>query len=156
MLGHDYVKVEAVEADCTHDGATIGVKCTRCEEWLFAQETVPALGHKEVVDEGRPATTTETGLTEGSHCSVCGEIIKAQEIIPIIDDERVIGDIDGDGEITPMDVTEVQHYLSTMTTHVDEAALMFADVDQNGRLEIIDTTWLQRYLAGMEIPYKIG
>ena len=155
-LGHDYVKVEAVEADCTHDGATIGVKCTRCEEWLFAQETVPALGHKEVVDEGRPATTTETGLTEGSHCSVCGEIIKAQEIIPIIDDERVIGDIDGDGEITPMDVTEVQHYLSTMTTHVDEAALMFADVDQNGRLEIIDTTWLQRYLAGMEIPYKIG
>lgn len=71
-------------------------------------------------------------------------------------EDPVIGDADGDGVITPMDVTRVQQYLSTMTTDVDEESMMYADVDKNGRIESIDTTWILRYLAGMEIPYTIG
>ncbi len=71
-------------------------------------------------------------------------------------EDPVIGDADGDGVITPMDVTRVQQYLSTMTTDVDEENMMYADVDKNGRIESIDTTWILRYLAGMEIPYTIG
>ena len=67
-----------------------------------------------------------------------------------------VGDADGDGEITLMDVTNVQHYLSSMHTGVEDDVLMSADVDKNGLLEIIDTTWIQRHLAGMEIPYAIG
>lgn len=70
--------------------------------------------------------------------------------------QPILGDADGDGQITVKDVTEVQHYLSNMATQADQDTLMFADVDNNGRLEVIDTTWLQRHLAGMEIPYPIG
>ena len=66
------------------------------------------------------------------------------------------GDADGDGQITVMDVTEVQHLLSSMNTKSDEATLMFADVDKNGVLEVIDATFILRYLAGIEIPYVIG
>ena len=65
------------------------------------------------------------------------------------------GDADGDGEITPMDVSEVQYYLATRSTHADEKSLMFADVDGNGNLEIADVTYIQRYLVGMEIPFEI-
>ena len=66
------------------------------------------------------------------------------------------GDADGDGDITLMDVTEIQHYLSSMKTNADEETMMFADVDKNGLLEIIDATYIQRYLAEIEIPYEIG
>ena len=71
-------------------------------------------------------------------------------------EDPVIGDADGDGVITPMDVTRVQQYLSAMTTDVDEESMIYADVDKNGRIESIDTAWILRYLAGMDIPYKIG
>lgn len=68
----------------------------------------------------------------------------------------ICGDADGDGEITVMDVTEVQHHLSEMNTKVDNTTLTAADVDKNGILEIIDATWILRHLAGMGIPYTIG
>ncbi|WP_407385897.1 leucine-rich repeat protein [Ruminococcus sp.] len=66
------------------------------------------------------------------------------------------GDADGDGQITVMDATEVQHLLADLTPHVDESLLMFADVDQNGLLEIIDVTYILRHVAGLEVPYPIG
>ena len=73
------------------------------------------------------------------------------------DTESKPGDADGDGQITPMDVTVVQYYFSRITTQANEETLMYADIDKNGRLEVIDTTWLLRYLAGMDdIPYMIG
>lgn len=66
------------------------------------------------------------------------------------------GDADGDGEVTLMDVTQVQCYLSSMDTESTEEMLMFADIDKNGLLEVVDATWMQRYIADMEIPYEIG
>ena len=67
------------------------------------------------------------------------------------------GDADGDGQITLMDVTTVQHKLSHMNTGgVDEEALQSADVDKNGVVEIIDATYIQRWLLNMEIPFEIG
>ena len=68
----------------------------------------------------------------------------------------VIGDADGDGEVTIQDVTEIQHCLSYMNANVTDLTLMNADVDGNGEIEITDITLIQRYLAGMEIPYPIG
>ena len=70
-------------------------------------------------------------------------------------DGAIIGDADGDGEVTIQDVTEIQHYLSTMNTEATEEMLMFADIDRNGLIEITDATLIQRYLADMEIPYPI-
>lgn len=67
-----------------------------------------------------------------------------------------LGDADGDGKITVMDVTIIQRCLSMLNPHMDEPTLMQGDVDQNGRLEVFDTTFILRYLAGMETDYPIG
>jgi len=72
------------------------------------------------------------------------------------EEPEVIGDSDGDGKLTPIDVTNIQFYLSSMDYEGTEDIMMFADVDKNGRIETIDATFIQRYLAGIEIPYEIG
>ncbi|GEM_PF-2224199 len=93
---------------------------------------------------GYPGTAAETYASENGFTFIA------------LSAEPKIGDADGDGQVTVRDVTEVQFYLSNMTTQADQETLMFADVDNNGRLDVIDTTWLQRHLTGMEIPYPIG
>lgn len=44
-LGHISVTDSEVAATCTDTGLTEGSHCSRCDEILVAQETVPALGH---------------------------------------------------------------------------------------------------------------
>ena len=105
------------------------------------------------IDPNELSPVTKHIVTDQWVCMIMGT-----EFFYNFDEENpvVIGDADGDGQITVKDVTEVQHYLSNMATQADQETLMFADVDNNGRLEVIDTTWLQRHLTGMPIPYEIG
>ncbi len=70
-----------MDATCTENGLTAGVKCSVCGEILTAQEVVDALGHTEETIPAVDATCTETGLTAGVKCSVCGEILTAQEVV---------------------------------------------------------------------------
>ena len=42
---HNKGTISGYAATCTKDGLTNGVKCTRCDKVLTAQETIPALGH---------------------------------------------------------------------------------------------------------------
>ncbi len=70
--------------------------------------------------------------------------------------EPKVGDADGDGELSLIDVTYIQRYCALMETGVNEEVLMNADVDKNGLLEIVDATFVQRHLAGISIPYEIG
>ena len=41
------VIVEGYDATCDENGLTAGLFCEECNEWIFVQETIPALGHKE-------------------------------------------------------------------------------------------------------------
>jgi len=77
------------------------------------------------------------------------------EYYGITPDAPLLGDADGDREITVLDVTAIQRMLAdlTQTAVVNEIA---ADVDQNGVLEIPDATWLQRYLSYMDTNFPIG
>ena len=68
----------------------------------------------------------------------------------------ILGDADGDGDVTSIDATIIQRYDALIPTDIDEATLMNGDVDSNGELEIIDATYLQRYLAMMDVTYPIG
>lgn len=66
----------------------------------------------------------------------------------------ILGDADGDGEVTAIDVTWIQRSLAFMavTSTYNEKA---ADVDGDGEVSAIDATWIQRYLALMTVPYAI-
>ena len=89
-------------------------------------------------------------------CDICG-----QTVPPVIDmsrlpDPYLLGDADGDGAITSIDVTLVQRYCANIYTGIDEGVLMNADVDENGLLEITDATFIQRWLANLATPCPVG
>lgn len=66
-----------------------------------------------------------------------------------------VGDVDGDGSVTPKDVTKLRRYLAGgWDVEVDVAD---ADVDSDGSITPKDVTKLRRYLAGgwgVELPLK--
>lgn len=69
--------------------------------------------------------------------------------------EIVLGDADGDGDVTINDVTCIQRVLAELPLigGFSEAA---ADIDGNGAVEIADATLIQQWLAEMQTPYPIG
>lgn len=66
----------------------------------------------------------------------------------------LLGDADGDGEVSVLDATRIQRYLASLIdeTQIDIDA---ADVDSNG-IDIIDATQIQRWLAGFAVQYAIS
>ncbi len=59
----------------------------------------------------------------------------------------LLGDADGDGDVTVTDATAVQLFLAEMSVpSFHEAA---ADTDSSGDVEITDATRIQRFIAGM-------
>ena len=68
--------------------------------------------------------------------------------------QRLLGDADGDGTVTAVDVTVTQRYIANFTvTAVDKTA---ADADGDEEITIIDVTYIQRWLAQIDQPYPIG
>lgn len=68
--------------------------------------------------------------------------------------ETILGDIDGDGEVTSLDVTYIQRYLAFQ--EIPGFNELAADIDGDGEVSSLDVTWNQRYLAYVDIPYPIG
>ncbi len=67
----------------------------------------------------------------------------------------MVGDIDGDGKVTPKDVTKLRRYLAGGWDV--EVSLENADIDGDGKVTPKDVTILRRYLAGgwgIELPKK--
>ena len=64
----------------------------------------------------------------------------------------ILGDADGDGEVTILDATRIQRYLADLTDDINEKA---ADVNGDG-IDILDATYIQRWLAAFIVPYAIG
>ena len=71
------------------------------------------------------------------------------ELLPLL------GDVDGDGAVTILDVTYIQRYLADIPVpfEFNEAV---ADVDGEDGVTIVDTTTIQRWLAFMNAPKGIG
>ena len=68
----------------------------------------------------------------------------------------ILGDTDGDGEVTILDATWIQRRLANMTVPYSVKTLMNGDVDADGRLTVTDVTFIQRYCARNSTPYPIG
>ncbi len=68
-------------------------------------------------------------------------------------DPVLLGDADGDGEVTILDATAIQRKLAAFTVESfnEEAASI-----TNMKLNILDATVIQRYLAGFSSAYSIG
>lgn len=83
-----------------------------------------------------------TGLIQGT-----GMQVKADGSVTGEDNGKVyVGDVDGDGDITPKDVTAMRRYLAGgWDVEIDSED---GDVDQDGSITPKDVTMLRRYLAG--------
>lgn len=85
----------------------------------------------------------------------------------------VLGDVDGDGEVTSIDATIMQRYIAyfDMSLDYDPAAdfpdgfdvdalirqiAKRGDVDGDGDLTIMDVTLVMRYNVGLKVNYPVG
>lgn len=68
--------------------------------------------------------------------------------------EIILGDADGDGEVSILDATYIQRKMANIPTKgfVEEAA----DADENGDVEVPDATMIQRWLAHFAANENIG
>ena len=98
-------------------------------------------------------------VDNGVRCIViCGNFSVTSDIVTmryLSDKPYVLGDVDGDGEVTIIDVSWMQRALAdqSVTASYNEAA---GDVNNDGGTDITDVTFIQRYLAGMTVPYPIN
>ena len=78
------------------------------------------------------------------------EIVNSDPII-----HSILGDADGDGQVTILDATIIQRYLVSYTVKNPERVVKCGDISDDG-LDIIDATLIQRYLASYSVNYPIG
>lgn len=80
--------------------------------------------------------------------------ITPNSVYKLRDEIYLLGEANGDGQVTISDVTCIQKYLASMIDeeHIDLDA---ADINSNG-VDITDATQIQRYIAGFTVPYPIN
>ena len=109
-------------------------------------------------DNGQAVFTvsgTDIGFTD-LRFTVSGTTVSASVgSVVTADASALLGDADGDGEVTVMDASLIQRSLAQLKIegHFDEKA---ADVDADGKIEVTDVTLIQRYAAKIDTPYRIG
>ena len=67
----------------------------------------------------------------------------------------ILGDADGNGTVTILDVTCIQKAIAELPVS-DGYSESAADADGNGKVDIKDATIIQRWLTSTEVPYPIG
>lgn len=71
------------------------------------------------------------------------------------DTSTLLGDIDGDGEISIIDGTALQYHFAELR-QLDESAILRADTDLDGDNNVVDVTHLQHYLADNDGAFFLG
>ena len=71
------------------------------------------------------------------------------------DGSALLGDVDGDGEVTIMDATYIQRVLAGIPIPF-ELDKRLADTDGDNDVTVLDATDIQRWLAGLESSPNIG
>ncbi len=144
-LGHKYSESQIVQdPTCSKEG----IERQWCIECNFPHDTPIAKlphteGEWEVVTE---ATETEPGKRV-KKCTVCGEVI-AEEEIPVTP-VYMIGDVDGSGKVSAIDVRHILQYVAELR-EFDDAQFKAADVDKSGTVTSMDARLILQYLAELK------
>lgn len=80
---------------------------------------------------------------------------KENEIACVCIETYVLGDANGDGEITLMDATVIQRYLSYLPVSAPDIVARNGDITGEG-IEVSAAAWIQRHVDKMVIPYEVG
>ena len=67
----------------------------------------------------------------------------------------MLGDINGDWEISVADVLMMQNYLAAKIRLTDRQ-IFVGDVDRSGKIDLVDILEIQKYLAKMDSNFEIG
>ena len=160
------VQENVVPASCTAEGSYDEVVyCTECNEEISREhKTIDKLAHTLKLRKAKEATTEEDGWKKHYYCTECGkyfadangtkEVTWDQIRIPRIVIGK-LGDIDGDGIVTILDVTRIQRILADIVS-ADDTMKKLGDVNGDGDITITDATVLQRWLLGLNQDLKIG
>ena len=115
--------------------------------------------------QGYAATATTDGMRDYWKCPKCGKyfiklgsrLVEAEYpddmIIPATG-PYLLGDADGDGNVTSLDATVIQRKIAGLK--YNSFCRKAADVDHDGTASIVDATYIQRHLAKIDTPYLIG
>ena len=110
---------------------------------------------------GNQTVNIETGLVDGAVWHTTGEkegnnFVVAEGLCPAAPETYLLGDADGDEDVSSVDSTVIQRVIAEFNVPIDEATLLQGDVDGSGELEVVDATLIQRWLADFVVPYPIG
>ncbi len=125
-----------IDAGCTVPGYTGDVYCCDCGVKLSNGSVISPTGHIYSEDEEYCLNGCGTKNPNYSRPNC------------------ILGDADGDGEVTIFDATCIQRYLAELSTIAFDR--MAADSDEDGEVSIFDATCIQRYLAGLPTNENIG
>ncbi len=96
-------------------------------------------------------------LTLYGYIGSAAEVFATKNGITFVNIEDVpkptMGDVNGDGEISILDATELQKYVAELSALNDEQ-LAVADVNGDGQISVLDATEIQKYLA--ELTPSLG
>ena len=124
---------------------TVRIRCDKPDAHVFRRETDGTLTDmKARYEDGYLVFETD-------HFSVY-LVVQLSE-----NTDALLGDADGDGEVTVNDATFIQRYLVGSDRGIDPAVIeRNCDVDGDGKVNVIDVTLIQRKLAGLPVRYPIG
>lgn len=165
--GHEYQFINYADSYtnaqewCRNNGGHL-VSITSDEENIFVKQII----------EDNNATQAATDLTlktgdENYYVSVSNEGYWRKEFdfqspVSFIcewEDSNIymIGDVDGDSEVTVIDATYIQRYDAGFNIPISEEDILTrGDVDDDGEAGVLDATLIQRYDAGFPVAYPIG
>lgn len=113
----------------------------------YTLDSVTASGaYKNLKDTGTENTYRITKVTGAVTITVTTTTSESSSYI--------LGDADGDGEVTILDATAIQRYLAELS--VSDSFNYKAACVSGEELSILDATYIQRYLASFTVPYAIG
>ena len=79
----------------------------------------------------------------------------AEKTISFTVSDKIIGDVNGDGNISIMDATTIQRYIAKLIEE-DELYKELTDCDKNSVIDVVDATLIRRYIAKLDNSANTG